>query len=62
MLNTVSRKLKKEPEYINPFAEFIRKASASEKKQVYENVMRDEVDDQRKLMERARKKQSRNTD
>ena len=63
MFDTALRKLKlkKEPEYINPFADFIRNASASEKKKVYEHVMRKATEDQRKLMERARKEQSRNT-
>lgn len=58
MLDTVRRKFKKEPEYINPFAEFIRNASAREKKKVYEHVMRKAIEDQRKLMERAQKEQS----
>ena len=61
MFETVRRKLKKEPEYINPFADFIRNANARERKKVYEHVMRKAAEDQRKLMERAEKERPRNT-
>lgn len=58
MFETVRRKFTKEPEYVNPFADFIRNASAGKKKKVFEHVMREAIEDQRKLMERARKDQS----
>ncbi len=58
MFETVRRKFTKEPEYVNPFADFIRNASASKKKKVFEHVMREAIEDQRKLMERAEKDQS----
>lgn len=61
MLETVRRKLSKEPEYINPFAEFIRNASARERKKVFEHVMREATKDQQKLMERAKKERERST-
>ena len=61
MFETIRRKLKKEPEYINPFADFIRNAKSRERKKVYEHVMRKAAEDQRKLMERAEKERPRNT-
>ncbi len=55
MLESVRRKFTKKTEYVNEFAEFVRNASAREKKKVFEQVMREAIEDQRKLMERAEK-------
>ena len=59
MLEAVYRKIKKEPEYINPFADFIRNAERGQKRKKFlKHVMREAIEDQRKLMERAEKEQS----
>ncbi len=55
MFETIRSKLTREPEYNNPFAEFVRNASAREKKKVFEAVMRESIEEQRKLLERAEK-------
>ena len=57
MLEAIRTKFRKEPEYISPFSEFIRNASSAEKKKVYERIMREAIEEQRKLMERAEKDQ-----
>ncbi len=59
MLDSIRKKIRKEPEYVNPFADFIRNASAREKKKVYEEVMRQAIEDQRKLIERAEREELR---
>lgn len=57
MFEAIRNKFRKRTGYNSPFSEFIRNASAGEKKKVYEQVMRDAIEEQRKLMERAEKMQ-----
>ncbi len=54
MLDRIRSKFSKQPEYVNPFADFVINASAREKKKVFEQVMREATEKQRKTMERAR--------
>lgn len=55
MLEELRHKFRRKPDYNSPFSEFIRNASAREKKKVYEQVMREAIEEQRKLIERAEK-------
>ena len=55
MLESLRFKFQKRPECNSPFSEFIRNASSREKKKVYEQVMRDAIEMQRKTMRRAEK-------
>ena len=55
MIRAIRNKLRQNPQQNSQFSEFIRNASAGEKKKVYERVMRKAIEKQRKLMECAEK-------
>lgn len=53
MFEAIRNRFGKRPEYVSPFSEFIRNASSREKKKVFEQVMKEAIEEQRKVMERA---------
>ena len=53
MIREIRKKLSPKPQQNSQFSEFIRNASAGEKKKVYERVMRKAIEKQRKIMECA---------